>query len=387
MQKKRVIYQVEGVYAGPTPATGKHFESATYGVTPDDGTAYVGANLISGLFRVQSANYGFNIARTDVNQYGELAAIDRIVLEQPTVNLELTYLLANVQNEKTLGLTITNDSIGPTSAIAGLLTKTTDEKNYFIVTAAEGNDLVGESVTETYTNPVIGIGNAFFSSYQFQASVGNFPTATVRLEALNIDFLGSGTGVPIPAVFPTDGTKVQGWWFRIPQLTENPGGQTINQSNNSLSVLRPGDVNLFLDNFTNVEGGPDVTDLKVQSVTVGFDLNRESLQKLGSKYAYSKEPRFPVNATLSVNALIGDAVSGSLARAISANTTFNPYVNIYAPGTTTVVAGFGLRGAKLDSQQYTSSIGPNKAVTLNFTSQVGGPQDTARGIFISGKYL
>mgnify|MGYP001501394903 FL=1 len=68
-------------------------------------------NRVKQLMRVQSANYGFDIGRTDVNQFGNLAAIDRIILEQPTVNLDFTYLLTTGINEKSLGFGINIGSV------------------------------------------------------------------------------------------------------------------------------------------------------------------------------------------------------------------------------------------------------------------------------------
>ena len=38
----------------------------------------------------------------------------------------------------------------------------------------------------------------------------------------------------------------------------------------------------------------------------------ESLTQLGSRYAFSKELTFPINATLAVTALVGDVVTGNL---------------------------------------------------------------------------
>ena len=63
MARNRIIYQSEALYAGPSPATGDHFSAGNGG-----------NNLVNQLHRVQSANYSFNIARQDVNQFGELAS-------------------------------------------------------------------------------------------------------------------------------------------------------------------------------------------------------------------------------------------------------------------------------------------------------------------------
>ena len=124
MAKNRVIYQSQAVYAGrdknAAGDTGWQSESGSVSAMPKQ------------LKRVQSANYGFDIARTDVNQFGELAAIDRIILTSPTVSMDFSYILANVSNESILGF----DTGGSTSAIADIINKTKDERNYFIKTSA-----------------------------------------------------------------------------------------------------------------------------------------------------------------------------------------------------------------------------------------------------------
>ena len=52
------------------------------------------------LNRIQSCNYSFNVTRQDVNQFGELASIDRIITDTPTVSLDGSYMMANFGNEK-----------------------------------------------------------------------------------------------------------------------------------------------------------------------------------------------------------------------------------------------------------------------------------------------
>jgi len=105
MPRNRVIYQSEALYVGPTPSTG-----------------YQAEHSIKQIHRVQTCNYSFNIDRTDVNQFGELAAIDRIALDTPTVALDFSYLLANFENETNLGL-VTD---GSDTTIKNLLNKSAD---------------------------------------------------------------------------------------------------------------------------------------------------------------------------------------------------------------------------------------------------------------------
>ena len=81
MARNRIIYQSEALFAGQktnTNITDAHTDIGD----GDPSTAH-----IKQIHRVQSANYAFNISRSDVNQFGELAAIDRVVLDTPTVSL------------------------------------------------------------------------------------------------------------------------------------------------------------------------------------------------------------------------------------------------------------------------------------------------------------
>ena len=44
-----------------------------------------------------------------------------------------------------------------------------------------------------------------------------------------------------------------------------------------------------------------------------------------------------------------------------------------------------MKGATLDSQNMSSTIGDNKTVDLSFSCQVAGPGDEDNGVFMSGK--
>lgn len=383
MPRQRQIYQTDIVYVGPTgafPVTGALFNTpgtgGAYGTTPL--TQFTGSNLVGELFRVQSVNYDWNKTLKDVNQFGELAAIDRVPLDQPTVTAQIVWLLANLNNEERIGLTVSKGN-ATTSCISGLLNNTTDGKNYFFRTVGEGNDAVG---TNESSSSVVAIGNGFISSYTHEAAVGDFPRSTVNIEGLNIEWINTNSGDNTPAVNPSDGSPITGWFYALATATENVSGVAINATNQSLSVLRPGDILLNLGLGAG-DGGFAESDLKAQNYSLSFNMNRQNLLKLGSKYAFAKVIQFPLTATLSVTANVGDFQTGSLVEIVNNNVTFNPTITLRKPGTTTDIAKFALSGAKLDSQGVTSSIGPNKAVTMQFTTQIGGPQ-SINGLVISG---
>jgi hypothetical protein len=380
--RNRIIYQSEALYAGPAPATGYHYGTWTPGIGGNSNSPEVNANLVKQLQRIQTANYSFTVDRTDVNQFGQLAAIDRVILTNPTVALDFSYILANLANENILGFTIASGgSPSEISAISGFLNATQDERNYFIRTVPEGSDAVGFNDSSAASNGVIGVGNGFISSYSTEGSVGNFPTTTINVEGLNMNFQKGISGNFVPAVNPADGGALANY-YQLPMALQNVGGSSAS----GISALRPGDITLSIPQTTG--GGADVTTMNIQSYTLSFDLARTPIEKLGSKFAFARPIDFPLTVTLSVDAQVTDIITGNIAELVcNDNATYSPTVTIKAPGCATTrdtVAQFKLKGAKLDSQEFSSDIGTNKSVTLTFSTQVGGPQDSLNGLFISG---
>lgn len=380
MARNRVIYQSEALYVGPTTIAQQHTVS----------------NVLQ-LQRVQSANYSFNLERQDVNQFGELASIDRVILSAPTVSLDFSYLVANLHNESGLGFT-TLDA-GHTdyiSCISGILNKSSDEKNYFIKTVKEGadaKDISSDSRLDTFaegvgghlTQSTIGIGNGFITSYTAEGSVGNFPTATVNVEALNMVINSGASGFNVPSVDPAAGTAITDYQVILPTQASTPAGDTT-------SVLRPGQITIDIVDSAQAYGGTAfdemgvlVTDAKIQSYNISFDLGRTPLEKLGSKFAFAREIDFPVTITASVEANVGELTTGNLADMIQADQDYDLFVRLKDPtNNSTIHVDYHIKKAKLDSEEFSSAIGDNKSVTLNFSAQVGGPSQNDIGFFMSG---
>ena len=380
MARNRVIYQSEALYVGPTTIAQQHTVS----------------NVLQ-LQRVQSANYSFNLERQDVNQFGELASIDRVILSAPTVSLDFSYLVANLHNESGLGFTVLDaGNADYISCISGILNKSSDEKNYFIKTVKEGADALSissdsrldtfnEGVGGHLTQSTIGVGNGFITSYTAEGSVGNFPTATVNVEALNMVINSGASGFNVPSVNPSDGTAITDYQVVLPTMVSTPAGDTT-------SVLRPGQVTVgIVDNGQAMGGtafdemGVLVSDAKIQSYNISFDLGRTPLEKLGSKFAFAREIDFPVTITASIEANVGELTTGNLADMISTDQNYDLFVRLKDPTNTDINVDYHIKKAKLDSEEFSSSIGDNKSVTLNFSAQVGGPSQNDIGFFMSGQ--
>jgi hypothetical protein len=363
MARNRTIYNVLALYASQVGATGMQ----------------TGANDIKQLSRVQSFDEDFTRNFTDVNQFGNLAAIDRIEVENPDVSASFSYYVTNGQNEADLGLNVYPSGTSSTnlrSAISGLLTKATDEKNYYLLIVEEGNDAAGYDGAKS---GVIGVGNGFLTSYSVSAAVGDIPTADVEIEGLNVRVYGNATGEEvIPAINPVDGTNLTDRFFSLPPA------QTITGAGIP-TALQPGDIIFSLSSDKVL--GFDGADLKVQDFTLSFDLSRTPLQKLGNRFAFSREIDFPVTATLEVNAEVGDLADGNLADLLCGESEKEFTILMKAPGCETdkpTALAYVFKGAKLVTQNFSSAIGDNATMSATYEVQLGGPQDTDKGVFISG---
>ena len=444
MARNRVIYQSEAVYVtqsgynstvGLTGIGGDRIQSG-----PFKGKGFIQNNSIESLNRIQSANYSFNISRQDVNQFGELAAIDRIITETPTVSFDTNYILANLANEKKMGFEVSPSGEADVatnwvSCISGLIDASTNayQKDYFILTTKEGADAVNNRNTGKYES-MIGIGNGFITSYSSEASVGGLPSASISVEGMNMNFVNlpfvpngqgteaankasnngygfqfSGTQANFsdrflvgisgenPAISPTDGSKIAGP-ITLPIADESASGNGA-----QISALRPGDVTFTLrkktsdaltdatvQSTTSNDGlqGANISDAHIQSYTLSFDTSRTPIQKLGTRFAFARPVDFPITTTLSVDAILSNLTTGSISDIINCDDEYDAIIKIADPVCTTtpkpITMAYVVRGLKIDSESFSSSIGDNKSVSLEFSAQLGGPEQKGIGVFMSG---
>jgi hypothetical protein len=132
---------------------------------------------------------------------------------------------------------------------------------------------------------------------------------------------------------------------------------------------------------------------KIQSYNISMDMTREPINRLGSRFAFTREITFPMTVTMTVDALVSDLTTGTLSDIINCDDSYDLAVNLLrptsCPGTQAhlaqdVFAQYRLKGAKVNSQAFSSDIGSNKSVTLEFSTQVGGPHQSEQGLFMSG---
>jgi hypothetical protein len=393
MPRNRVIYQSEALFAAPTGSR-----------------ILTSAN--NNLRRVQSCNYNFAIQRQDINQYGELAAIDRLIIQEPTVSVDMSYYFEPIGfNEQNLGLKVNTyaSELAATGAsttadhmlqniIAGGASY--DQKNIFVLVSDAGvdaNDTGASAMANSGNfNGIIGIGNAFLTSWSLDAAVGAIPTVSCAFEGQNINFTGWGYDIFQNLMVSGASGDAYGGAAQIlnPSIVDGaeiydpadsgryvilPSGAGLFDPGTQVSAVRPGDITVILSGNGN-DSKPVVgfleSDLKVQSVNFALSLGREPIRKLGSLFAFAREITFPINCTMSVSAIVGDTVAQRLFSLINGagDIKYNCAAKLtgYKAGSTNAnISYVVLKGAKIDSQNVTSSIGPNKAVTIELSAQIG----------------
>lgn len=361
MSRNRVIYQSEALYVSKNAGSTQSGDHAQ-------------------LERVQSANYNFSITRQDINQYGQLARIDAIVLEQPTVALDFTYYLTDGYNERALNFYVQTGTAGAANFSSGHMVASNTGQNFYITTVSEGSDAVGVTGTGDLKS-IIGIGNAYISNYSLELAVGSLPMVSVSIEGSNINADTSFTitggaisGILSPAVDPAAGTS----------LGLTGAIKPANTGYSTISALRPGDITIDINSFDNsgIARLSGIDGISVQSATLTLPLSRTPIQKLGSRFAYARPVDFPIKPTLSIKGLVNEVYASNLATIIGDNTKKDITLTLKDATNTKMV--YTLKNCTLDSESFSSSIGSNKSVDLSFSTQIGGVNDTGNGIFVSG---
>lgn len=374
VQVARQIYNVLGLAVSPSPATGYMFAGGAAQPTS-------GANLLQYIPRVQSASIGLSIPREDVNQYGMLDRLDQLIVSPPDVTLSFDYLLLDGKAEAILGFAAS----GQQAFVSGLIDGTQSEKNYFLGVAPEGVDLVGLTPINAPNVNVVAVGNGVISSYSINLAIGQIPRASITVQGNNQQSYNGSTGKQSPAIDPNTALQVVGPLFTLPTMSGYTGA-------NILSALRPGDITLQLPrtgSFGDYTSG--IGAIHIQGVSVSVPIGLDMINDLGNPYPVAKRIRFPVNCTLTVDALAADISEENVLNLFCSDDPVNLSFRLNTPscsrnGNPAIV--FNFNQAKLSNRDYTSSIGQNSTVRLTYTNQLQGisNQYLGRGIVFSGIY-
>lgn len=303
MSRSRVTYQSEAVFVA-------------------DNDKFLAAD-IKQLTRVQSANYNFNITRQDVNQYGQVGRIDSLILEAPTVALDLSYLFTNGKNEELLDFDV--DGIAPfykgilegaNNNKANASGETQAGRSYYILTGPDGEDVVGPDDPNTAGNSLIKIGNGYINEWSLEVAVGALPTVSCSFEAANIEVTNYFSDFGLLPALDLDAFK------RLDTTNKITLPDTILEDNdtNQVSALRPADIAISLSTDGNSAPVATITDNTIKDLVVTWNSNTNYLQFTGN-IGSEGTLKIKFEGTNSYTNAVGDVVPVSWEAEYQINTT------------------------------------------------------------------
>jgi hypothetical protein len=336
----------------------------------DAATGVHSTGNIAQLHRVTSLGHEWNDNKQDVQVYGATAPIGRERINPPDVSMDFSYYVADFENEKNLGFVVD----GVTSALGNILAKTTDVKNYFVLVTPDGTD-ANNTTGGTLGNKVAGFGNGFISSYSVEGSVGNFPTASVKVAALNFRTYAAATAQPLPSL-DANGNQASGSFYI---------GTTTAGAAAKPSVLKPGDITVDISTAGSLFN--DITGVCVQSFNISADFNREDVNCLGLRVPKSKEAKFPINIQFSTEVLANDLVDYNLLDFLCVTGKYDASVTLRQPncsGSGSIAAKYILKGLSLEGESWNTTNGGSETKSIKWIGQIGASNDLVNGLFFSG---
>jgi len=266
---------------------------------------------------VQSCTYGFELARTDVQAFGKLAAHDRLLTTTPTVTVEVQRLAEKSTGIITKAKVLTNAAASMTDVVIALDDGGTDPDHRDFSTATAKIQAKG----------------CFVSSATAEASVGAFALQTVGFE---------GTGIDTNGTIGAPGTATASPQERINVGTQFSGGS-----------------------FLDVEG-------VAQSCNMTVNITREVLEKFHRRFSDQRLIQFPSSATMTQEGLdLKNKIDFDTASKFSESSA--GMVNAIFKIDT---KKYGLTGAIADSVTFNGGIGDNHTVSVVYSASIGSLTDT-----------
>jgi hypothetical protein len=258
-------------------------------------------------------------------------------------------------------------------ALGPILDQSQATKNYWVGLSADGTDMIGftgQTQCELMSNGQL-------ASWSTEGSVGNIPTTTIAVQALNYATYTGSFNQPLYAIdISNTGGYIPNKIFTLPVASSGIAP--------TAAALRPSDI---LVSITDAAFGLSISDLKAQSYSIGADFNIQPLNKLGSLFPYALVPTFPLPLNVSASFYFGDLITGSYRDVICSNSPKTIRIAITDPCSNTEAVAYEARGVKLTSQSFDSQdIGSIAGVVnLAWVGQVGSSSDSRVNLLMSGR--
>ena len=293
------------LFVGPTPAYSPH--------------THLHRSLLRKLPKIQSVSYGFDINREEIKQLGHEDLLTRkinLTVQEPLpgsnidVNIEPVPVNFSFDYLPTCGLVefLLNFNVVPGGEEAknSFLTRHYGDQNFFLVLrsdrALDVSDLKWDD--DYIGHYVLGIGNAFVTSYSVSANVGSPAVASISCQASNITLDEYKGDNYIPAIHLADGKYKEQHQYSFELDVMN------NEYKNN--IVLPNHIDLSIDDL-NI-GGQILSKENANAVgfSIDIDLSRRNLYGMGSMYPYDRKLDLPARGTLSLDIIDKNPQTGNL---------------------------------------------------------------------------
>ncbi len=287
-----------------------------------------------------------------------------------SVDVTMTYWHTNGRNEQALGLI---DWIGP----GQLGFKLDEEKNIYIsIENTPGVDAVGAPTGGSRS--VIGMAQGLLTSYAMSVQNGGLIQSRATMNCLTAFSYTGASGNQIPAVRYGDGAQLTGL-FTLPTASSQYDVNATGLSNDVPAVAAIGArdmVMLFPEGtpFSVVFSGAQACYLQ------GFDLTmtmpRRELKPIGAQYPPNRAVFYPIEVNLTTNTIVNAYQRDQLDRIDCLGTGQSVWLLVKQPCSSDVLFGFFFDRLQILNQDFSSSIGTNDSMTIQWKGLLTSPYTT-----------
>lgn len=325
------------------------------------------------LSRVQDINWTVNYPLQN-EVYLDLGN-ETIMSQRPTVACNMAWYTTNGYNEKGVGLY--------TNGLSGAFINLNSPKNLYIATAfTPGYDLNGLSNNNNVG--AIGVGQVLLSSYSISARAGGTMDTQVTLEGLNSVIYTGVSGQSSPAVDSESGDLLSGIQFTLPlassqyPIYSNTGEYPAANLAGDIFMEFP------MGSPLGTIFGTNERTCQVQSFSMNFSVNRQSMRRMGYTFPDNRAVLYPVDVSVSVEALVNSYQAARL-NELGCYTSTGQEVEILvmSPCGGKIPIQFTAVGMRLQSQSSSVSVdSPLETATFNWNLTISNPYSATNNVFI-----
>ena len=351
------------------------------GIMVSDSPAYKEAgSVFKNLIRVQDVDYDFSHPALDLKSVGfdNLIVKDEEspVVRQGDVRCNISYLFSSGQNEEAIGF-----NLSPSETILKNFIDAPghNDSNIVIVAANEVdsidlNNIKDQDSFEGYN--VIGLGNSFLIDYNYEASVGQLPSASVTYDCGNMKFdIYEHSNPPsFPSLKLGSDNKFSEEKINITSETFSP------QVSTDCNAIMPGDILIEITKKAGDYGGVPLEKVNaaIQSVSIDVPIPRQNIFGFGSNYVFDRKLKLPIIGSCAIEMIVREFDEGQIDSFFTKGSVYDIKIkhtdrdlNDGRVEVSSVINTFLIEGAQLKQQAYRAGIGGQMTVGTFFTFGVG----------------